>query len=137
MALDDPIPAYNAATNLEAQLVSTILNEAGIEAFAVEDLSTAGLWEFGTLPGIHKPQVWISRRDADRAQPILASYDRENADRSRAARLRSESDQPISARCEECGRETEFPRAKSGTIQDCPHCGAYLDVPETGEPDFD
>jgi len=38
--------------------------------------------------------------------------------------------------CEACGKTTVFPGNLQGTVQDCPHCGAYLDVPG-GEDEFD
>jgi hypothetical protein len=36
----------------------------------------------------------------------------------------------VQAVCEECGRKSIFGASKAGTIQDCPHCRAYLDVPD-------
>jgi hypothetical protein len=67
MELRDPIVAYDAATNVEAQLMKMLLTEAGIDAYASEDHSTAGVWMFGVMPELHKPQVWVSSRDLDRA----------------------------------------------------------------------
>lgn len=74
MALEDPVAVYNAANNPEAHLVKILLTESGVEAFVSEDLSPGGLWMFGTLPEIHKPQVWVSRSDRQRAEPILEQY---------------------------------------------------------------
>lgn len=36
----------------------------------------------------------------------------------------------VDVRCEECGKETKFPAAERGSVQNCPHCGAYVDVGE-------
>jgi hypothetical protein len=47
MALRDPVAVYNAANNLEAQLLSNRLNEAGIEAHVTEDVSIVGVWLLG------------------------------------------------------------------------------------------
>jgi hypothetical protein len=127
MGLQDPVIAYNAATNVEAQLIKLLLASAGIEAAATEDLSLAGVWMFGVLPEIHKPQVWVSSHDQARAQQILEDYERELAERTQAS-----EDQPgaetIEVVCEDCHRASTFPSSQRGTVQDCPHCGAYVDV---------
>ena len=74
MALIDPVAVYNGADNFEISVIQNLLDAAGIEAFAVEDVSTVGAWMGGMMPEIHKPQVWIERVDLDRAKPILEEY---------------------------------------------------------------
>lgn len=136
MDLKNPIAVYNARTNLEAHVITMFLIEAGIDAQATEDHSLVGLWMFGTLPEIHKPQVWVSGADAERARQLLVEHE----DRL-AERLQGESEgastAPIDIVCEECQQATSFPPALRGTIQDCPHCGAYVDVePSDGDDEF-
>lgn len=129
MALQDPVVVYNAATNVEAHLVKLLLIEAGMEAFVSEDLSTGGLWMFGLLPGIHKPQVWVSRSRIDEAQPVLERYERQEAERRRTRQQTDSADSsPVQVVCEECGKSSLFPSAQRGSVQDCPHCRAYVDV---------
>lgn len=130
MALKDPFAAYDAADNVEAQLVCGLLTDAGIEAAVVEDMSQAGLWVGGTIAGIHKPQVWIERHEAQRAQPVIATYERRLAERRAAERTAGVVGLPIDVTCEKCGRRSTFPAAQLGTIQNCPHCLAYVDVGE-------
>ena len=36
----------------------------------------------------------------------------------------------IQMECEGCGRTVTFPATELGTVQECPECGGYLDVPE-------
>lgn len=124
MPLHDPFPAYNAASNHEAHFVRIALVEAGIEAAVVEDVSQVGVWLGGLIPEIHKPQVWIERADADRAAPILAAYER------RAIQLRrpEPNGAPVETVCEDCGMSATFPASQAGSVQSCPHCGAYVDV---------
>jgi hypothetical protein len=129
MALRDPVAVYNAANNVEAHSVRNALAHAGLEAFVTEDISQVGTWMFGLIPEIHKPQVWVERADIERAKPILDDYER------RAAELR-ESSSPeeapagpaIDVLCEECGQCSSFPAAQRGSVQQCKHCGAYVDV---------
>ena len=130
MTLNDPVAVYDAATNVEAHLVRTLLVEEGIDAQVVEDLSTGGLWMFGLLPGIHKPQVWVQRADLQRAQPLLVEYERQEAERQAAHQQAARTGEPIKVTCEDCGQASMFPAEHQGTVQECPHCGAYVDVGE-------
>jgi hypothetical protein len=129
MALRDPVAVYTAASNVELQLLRIALETAGIEAFAIEDVSQVGTWMLGLMPEIHKPQIWVDRADVDRARPVLDEYERQVAER-RAGHRR---DQPskksaVAVICEDCGVTSTFAAELSGSIQDCPHCGAYVDV---------
>jgi hypothetical protein len=137
VALQDPVAVYNAATNLEANLLCNILGESGIEAHPTEDLSIVGGWVGGFIPEIHKPQVWVGRADVERVKPILDEYERRRAELQGATPA---GDAFVTTACEECGRPGTFPAALRGTVQTCPHCHAYLDVVDdriTGElPDF-
>jgi len=124
MALNDPVAAYNAADNIEAQLVCSMLQAAGVEAFAVEDVSRVGTWMGGLLPQVHKPQVWIDCADIERARPILEDYVR----RAEERRSVDNAGPPVDVVCEECGRGSVFPANQKGTVQNCPHCQAFVDV---------
>lgn len=128
MNLKDPITAYNAANFVDAQMAQLFLESHGIEAMAVDDHSPAGLWTFGVLPEIHKPQVWISRCDAEQAGQLLAEY--EHKKRERDAPKNTETPQTLEAICEECNKPSTFADSLNGTLQECPHCYAYLDVGE-------
>ncbi|HEX3727945.1 MAG TPA: DUF2007 domain-containing protein [Pirellulales bacterium] len=129
MDLRDPIVVYTGASNLEVQLVKVFLSEAGIDACADEDLSLAGLWAFGTLPGIHQPRVWVSTQDRERAQRLLVAYENLAVERQQASQ---NHDHPaktlIDVQCEECKVVSSYPSAQLGTVQECPRCGAYVDV---------
>lgn len=39
----------------------------------------------------------------------------------------------VEAVCEECGKSSTWPASQMGTTQDCPHCGAYMDIPDPDE----
>lgn len=136
MALHEPVAAYNAATNFEAELVKARLIEAGVEAFAVEDLSPAGLWMFGTLPEIHKPQVWVNKSDLDQARRVLQEYASELAQANRASQpADSDLGAEIEVVCEDCRKVSLFPSSQGGTVQFCPACGANVDVGDIDDTD--
>jgi hypothetical protein len=126
MALRDPFAAYNAGSNVEAHLVSGLLQDAGIQAVVIEDVSQVGVWMGGTISELHKPQVWVERADIERARPVLEEYDRRSAERS-LAKLDGDGS-PIEVECEKCGKRSEFPASQLGSVQNCPHCLAYVDV---------
>jgi len=128
MGLRDPVAVYNAASNVEALLVRDALIAAGIEAHVTEDLSPVGTWVGGLIPEIHKPQVWVERTDVERAGGALDEYERRLLQRRRAGEGEAGSGPPIEVECEECGGLASFPAAQRGSVQECPQCGAYIDV---------
>jgi hypothetical protein len=134
MPLQDPVAVYNAADNMEAQLLCNLLNGSGVEAYLTEDVSTVGVWMFGLLSEIHKPQVWVDRSAVERAKPVLEEYERRLLERQ-DANLTTTTDggATVEALCEKCGQRSVFPIAQQGTIQDCPHCGEYVDVGDTAD----
>jgi hypothetical protein len=138
MALREPVAVFNAANNVEAFLVRTTLVNSGIEAFVTEDISQAGTWMFGLLPEIHKPQVWIERKDWERAKPILDDYERRAGElRAAGAPGASQTEAAIEVICEECGERSAYLEAQRGSVQECRHCGAYIDVSnEAGSQDW-
>ena len=134
MAFREPFAAYNAENNIEAHIVCGILNDSGIEAMVIEDISFAGgIWWGGTVSELHKPQVWIERADCDRAKPVLDDYEQRAADRREAEEFIDDDDELVDAECEKCGTLSFFPASQNGTIQNCPHCKAYVDVGTTPE----
>jgi Putative prokaryotic signal transducing protein len=136
MALRDPVAVYDAANNVEAQLVKMFLVESGVEAFALEDVSLVGYWMFGILPEIHKPQVFVNKADVERALRLLEEYESQAAERERLSRaVDAGKALPIEVACEECSESTSFPSSQRGSVQMCPRCGAYVDVGGVDEAD--
>jgi hypothetical protein len=71
-------------------------------------------------------EVWVvNPEDAAKARDLIA----ENEEIVSAS-APPDDETTILAFCEECGRSSEFPGNCRGTIQDCPHCGRYMDVEE-------
>jgi hypothetical protein len=133
MPLTDPIAAYNAQSNTEAHLVQQFLESEGIESSVTEDNSLVGQWMFGLLPEIHKPQVWVNRADADRVAELLTKFEQRH--RERNANTAAAETAAIEVRCEGCGRTSTFAGNLQGSVQDCPHCGAFVDVGEVDWPE--
>jgi len=66
---------------------------------------------------------------ADDAKKLLG-------DAQRTAMLRDIRDKranrsgTVTAVCEECGKSSEWPASAMGTTDVCPHCQAYMDIPD-------
>lgn len=124
MQFKDPFKVYTAAGNLECHVIVEMLAANGIPAFAETDDSGASLWSFGIITQFHQPNVWIERSSADEAREWIRRFEetkreRDNPDASGTA---------IEVECDECGTKTAFPQSLKGTTQNCPECGAFLDV---------
>jgi Putative prokaryotic signal transducing protein len=129
MAISNPVAVYSAANNVEVHQLCHYLEQHGIEAHAIMDESIVGLWAFGTLAGIHKPQVWVDQSNAEAAKALFDQYDRDLHTRRGPSTSGSEDDlYSIAVICEECGEKSLFQESTRGTVQDCPHCGAFVDV---------
>jgi threonine dehydratase len=130
MALIDPVKIYAASSNLEAEMIRRRLLAAGIEAHAGEDVSTVGFSLFGTIAGVFDAGVFVSRPDAVQAMEVIREHERQQAERAGGA--------AVEATCEDCGKTSSFAAAQRGTVQNCPHCDAFMDVGEVelpGDPD--
>ncbi len=129
--LAEPVLAYTANGNLEAHSVVTWLEAHGVRSYAVEDNSGVSLFAFGTISQFHKPQVFVTKDDLQRAGELLHQFeiqrDKRRADLDAAA--------PIVSQCEECGASSEFPASQDGTTQNCPKCSAFMDVGSFDWPD--
>jgi len=122
---------YVANSPGEAGVVVAWLAEQGIAAKEMNQATLGGL--LGLTPfsttGVCSTgiEVWVMQvDDVDRALRLLA----QRADALNwAAAARREATGTIDAVCEDCGRTAAYPARQAGMVQDCPHCGAYVDVP--------
>ena len=132
MAISDPVSIYRAANNMQAHLLCGHLKQNGIEAHVLEDNPINGGWMFGLLPQVHKPEVCVDRCKLEQARLLVESYDRDEHQRMSRSTISSVETDFVAVVCEECGKKTPFPASQRGTLQECPHCSAYVDV---GEPE--
>ncbi len=75
MNIPDAVVVYVAATNLEAHVIADLLQTNDIPAIAVEDQSLVGMWIGGTLPMIHRPKIWVSRKHVQQAHVLIREYE--------------------------------------------------------------
>jgi len=132
MPLNKPVSVWVTDTNAEAQMLRNVLAEAGIEAYVTEDLSLTGM--AGASSSNDLPQVWVDSTVAEQAVALLTEIDRRLRERSSDGIGVSTDQSPPEGTCERCGKASTFAPEYRGTVQECPHCGAFMDVGDlTGE----
>lgn len=130
----NPRCVYVSDTLGLAEIVATWLNDQEIAA-DVMDTATLGGFDGKTsiTPWVASNrgiEVWVPEGDVDRAQELLAAKTEEFR---LIAERRASRTGTVEVVCEECGRGATFPASAAGTVEDCPHCGAYLDVADPDE----
>lgn len=120
----EPICIRRTATVEEADILVAWLAERGIPA-TVADRDNPGAFAFGVTDteGI---EVFVANEEtARRAKELLAELDREHA----AEHGAEGAEEVVEVTCEECECSCSFSAAQRGSVQQCPECGAYVDVP--------
>ena len=116
---------YRAADIGEADIVVDWLSKRGIAAEVKERHAAATM----QVPMIVAPAgievCVIDPNEADHARNLL----RDHFAGLKGEPQPEESDRTVEATCEECGGTVSFPSGQRGTVQLCPHCHAYIDVP--------
>ena len=126
----DPSCVFVAADAAQAAVVANWLEHQGVPAQVMDTMTLGGLEGLTAWTGISARgiEVWVVRQaDAEVACTMIAEHDQALsallAGKASAGRSRF-------PHCEECGCTSEFPGQQRGTVQNCPHCGRYLDVPD-------
>lgn len=131
----DPKCVFIADTIGLAEVVVVWLGEHGIPAQVMNLMTLGGLEGLtALLPGTVSSrgmEVWVKDpSQAAEARQLLADF-KALKETDGAAGVGT-----IEALCEECGTASLFPAKERGSVQSCPHCGAYMDVTdEPPEPD--
>lgn len=133
MAQPNPETVFLAENIKLAEAVIQLLASNGIaaEAFAstaqTESEPITGMSE---VAPIEQLEIRVSDpTKAAAARDLLSTA--ENAAAVRAIReKRMQRTGTVTAVCEECGKSSEWPADTMGTTDTCPHCEAYLDIPD-------
>jgi ribosomal protein S27E len=132
----DPRCVFVGESAAQAETVAAYLSGQGIAAEVIEPNTLGGLdgLNFFTGIGARGLEVWVHDPAAvPRARELLEAQAESLAQREARTGF-------VETECEECGARVKFPASEAGTVQDCPNCGAYLDVPDPdadgGDEDF-
>jgi hypothetical protein len=124
MDFEKPVIVYTAETNVEAHLIVDMLLAHGVPAHAVEDQSGVSLWALGTITQFHQPNIWVDETNRGEAARLIQVFEEKKRSRDDVVKKSG----TIQVFCDDCGKTLSFPGSLDGTIQECPHCHAYVDV---------
>lgn len=114
MEIVDPVAVYSPRTLAEGQEIARVLSESGVPARVIME------------------EVVVARADEQRAAEFFKSLQHSDTE------VPADPSKPafVTAVCEECGQSSTFTGEYFGTVQDCPHCGKFMDVGGS-DADFD
>lgn len=112
----------------QAEVYRLILEQNDIPCVLTDSnlISRINIFYSNAIGGI---KVQVDEADVDAAVELLQAAE---ANRYRSAH-RDElaaSAEPLSFSCESCGQDLTFSAVDAGSVQTCPRCGEYIDVPE-------
>jgi hypothetical protein len=113
--MKDPVAVYKPRTLAEGQEIAELLSESGIAAQVVTE------------------EVVVARADAERAGEAFKTFPQLLAMGQPSLTPDASGQSFVTAVCEECGESSIFDGALLGSVQDCPHCGKFMDVAAGGE----
>jgi hypothetical protein len=75
----------------------------------------------------------------DEAKKMLAERIEEMQALEARREARANREGTVTAVCEECGKSSDWPASAMGSTENCPHCTAYMDIPDPEDDwaDFD
>lgn len=96
------------------------------------DVNTLGgldglTWLSSTAVAARGIEVWAL--DPDQVGRAILLLEEHKAEVAGRAAQPATADAPIRVTCEDCSGVSTFPHRERGTVQNCNHCGAYVDVP--------
>jgi rubrerythrin len=134
MADRDPRTVFVAESARVAEAVIHLLAANDIAA----EMAPPAAPESSALTGMNPdgpdefPVLVSDPKKAADARELLTHAENLAAVRAEAAK-RAARTGTVTATCEECGKPSEWPASAMGTTEVCPHCTAYLDVPDPDE----
>jgi len=133
MAEEDPSTVFVAESLPMAEAAVKLLAGEGIEAEVIVPPPKAESQLITGVTDMVEPDEFhiriLDATKAEEANKFLGSVitrGKLQAIRDRRANRTG----TISAECEECGRASDWPATSMGTTETCPHCSAYMDIPD-------
>ena len=115
---------YRAMDVGEADIVAAWLGDQGVTVY-VKDRNAGSLLPLTVAPRGIEVCV-VDPQQAEQAKALVREHLQQRKEKANEPPM----GRMIEAVCEECGKASRFPFEQRGTVQTCPHCRQYLDVPE-------
>jgi hypothetical protein len=117
---------YRAATLEEAEAFAVWLEEQGVAAF-VKDRYAVGTLGVPAIAAPRGVEVCVNdEATAERGRALAQAFIDQQARHAEAVATLS----PVTLTCPGCGKAATFPTAQRGQVAKCPHCDAFVDVPD-------
>jgi len=120
------ICVYRALDVAEADIVAAWLGDQGVTVHVKNRYSAINVF----VPSVAAPKgievCVVDPSQAEQAKALVRQHLEERKERTDEP----PSGRTIEALCEGCEKSSRFPFEQRGTVQTCPHCRQYLDVPE-------
>jgi hypothetical protein len=132
----DPKCVLSVAEEKAAELLAAWLTEKGFpaEPVSLPPSTSEDPITHAAIPVPGEFQVWVKNLDHSKEAQELIELQRAGvqAVREREAK-RATATGNITAVCEDCGKESEWPGSRIGMTEICPHCHSYMDIPDPDE----
>jgi len=123
----DLIPVFYASSVSEADVMAAWLEEQDVRTF-VKDRHAAAMLQTPLMIAPKGIAVCVGNEaDAQRARQLLDHHFEMIRRRNHPA----ENSRQIATFCESCGTTSMLPFDQRGSVQNCPKCHEYVDVPES------
>ena len=114
----------------DADVCKVVLEQHGIRVFLADDNMVGGTnFLYGIALGGIKVQVASS--DAERAAALLEKGFQSHWGFTAQPQGPGQDTDVVRFACEHCGESVNFSFSAKGSVQICPECGEYIDVPES------
>lgn len=133
MADDNPLIVFVADKRPVAEAVVSLLAKEGVDAELVAPPPKVDpepvLGGADLVTSDEFPVRVADEKQAEKAREVLGS-EITRAKLSALREKRAARTGTVTAACEECGKTSEWPASAMGTTETCPHCTAYMDIPD-------
>ncbi|MHC5077662.1 MAG: hypothetical protein ACYTHN_01495 [Planctomycetota bacterium] len=111
-----------AENESRGNFIKDVLITEGVQAFTEKDSVLGFLGDF-TLP-FFGVKIYVRKDEAEKAKQILKTMETHKEKKTYVS-----SSVGISFKCDSCKALVTFTLDKAGTVQSCPECFEYVDVP--------
>ncbi|MBL4884961.1 MAG: hypothetical protein JKY95_10560 [Planctomycetaceae bacterium] len=138
MSRQDPHSVFTTDSLAVAEFVTEWLTKKNVEVELVKHFKQSdgvGLTSLSDSESTTHLEVHVKNaEDVDRIKSLI--LENQESLIQEAQQLDQKVPEQIAIACDHCEEQVVYPGQMQGTVQECPYCGGYLDVPG-GEDEFD
>lgn len=120
--IESPVCIRRTGSVEEAELLVAWLDESGIDATIIGQ-DNPGVLAFGVTDHQGIAVFVPDEETAERASAALAEHEKQRGQNTTGEAV------DVDVTCEDCGQLCSFDSGQIGSVQACPECGSFLDVP--------